>query len=339
MFLDNVEAIWGAASQQDWIARWTSIGNAHCSRAELDIKNGDLDEATEAWLSSLTAFEVARRLLEEDGPQTEEILAKMEATVSKVGRSPHHNIESVEISTCEPADLQAYYLSAGDPFPRAPSVICISSEDETRATLLARLMPAAIGRGMSVLVVSHDDVVDRPRGRSGTMLSCCVDYLSGRSDVDADRIGVYGEGLSAALATDLAVPDRRVAAAVCDGGLWNCVRMRASVDWMTRTEATIDEDIISARRLRLLRRLGCPVLVVAGGRSIVSVSEALKLQTDCFATRIDLELAMPRMIGTVAANKENFVVADDCIFSWLERKLTYAASFGQSTLSTQQPTY
>lgn len=78
---------------------------------------------------------------------------------------------------------------------------------------------------------------------------------------------------------------------------------------------------MSARRSRLVRQLKCPVLVVAGGRGILGVSEAIKLRADCMAARIDLELAMPRMIRIDAGEVENFVVADDCVFGWLERKL------------------
>ncbi|MGL3210469.1 alpha/beta hydrolase family protein [Bradyrhizobium sp. BR 1433] len=155
----------------------------------------------------------------------------------------------------------------------------------------------------------------------GTMLSGCLDYLSSRPDVDARRIGIYGEGLSAALATDFAVSDSRVVAAVCDCGFWSLVRLLASVDWMARM--TANADVVSELRSRLVRQLRCPALVVAGGSNIVSVSEAVTLQADCMAARINVELAIGHTADdpAPAGEIENFVSFDDRIFGWLEHKL------------------
>lgn len=321
VFLDNLEDIYGATGRQDWVSRWTNIGDAHRLVGDLNGKKGGFLKATEAWLCALTAFEVARQLVDKDDRDSKEISAKVEAGIQEVGLSLERQFERVSISCCNQAELLAYYLAADSPEQSAPAVICISREGETRATLLGRLLPAIIGRGMSVLVVAHDDLPNYWRGQSDLWLSCCLDYLSHRPDVDADRIGVYGEGMSAALATDFAVSDRRIAAAVCDGGVWNLAHVVASVGWMVGSAELVDEDAVSVRRLQLLRQLNCPVLVVVGGRGIVSLSEAIKLQADCPPARTDLELIIPRMSRTPVGEIENFVNSDDSIFGWLERKL------------------
>lgn len=325
IFLDDLpaEVIQGAAGRQSWAARWTKIGDAHYHSAELKTKNGSFDEAADNWLCGLTALEVARRLVDEDDPLGGEISARVEAGIRRVGLSSRRAIEQMRISCSDDADLVAYYLAAEAPDTYAPAVICISREEETGATLLGRLLPALIGRRMSVLVVSHDDLCNHVCGQPEMLLSCCWDYLSLRPDVDSTRIGVYGEGLSAILATDFALSDSRIAAAVCDGGLWAWIRTSASVSWMTNAADLADEHVISARRSRLARRLRCPALVVAGGRGIVSISEAIKLQTDCMASRIDLEVSLPRMIKNPEGEIENFVTSDHCILGWLERKLTH----------------
>ncbi|WP_407175481.1 hypothetical protein [Bradyrhizobium sp. STM 3562] len=320
MFLDNLSAdvICGAMGRQNWVARWTEIGDAQCLLADLNIKKGAFDEATEAWLCALTAFEVARRMVDEEDPKRGDISAKVETNIQKFRLSLRHKIERVKISCSDQAEFLAYYLPAGNSELCAPAVICISSEEETGATLLGRLLPAVIGRGMSLLIISHDDISSS--SGSQVLLSCCLDYLSLRRDGNAGRIGVYGEGLSAALATDFAASDSRVGAVVCDGGLWSLTRLLASVGWMTR--GAVDEDVVSELRLRLVRQLRCPALVVAGGRGIVSVSEAIKLQADCLMASIDMELAIPQMARTPAGEIENFVSFDDRIFGWLKHKLT-----------------
>lgn len=321
IFLDTLENNEEAIGRQNWIARWTELGDAHCLLGDRNIKKGASHEATEAWLCALTAFEVARRLIDEIDPRNAEVSAKVEAGIQRFALCPEHKVEQVLLACDDQPEFPAYYLPAGDRGLSAPAVICISSEQEAGATLLGRLLPVVSGRGVSVLVVSHDDLSGQWRGQSNMLLSCCLDHLAARPEVDDTRIGVFGEGLSAILATDFAASESRVAAAVCDGGLWNLARRLASVAWMTGTADEMNEDVLSARRSHLVRQLTCPVLVVAGGRGIVSASEAIKLQAECVAARIDLEVAMPRMIRTHAGDVENFVVADDVIFGWLERKL------------------
>ncbi len=333
MFLDNFapDVICGAIGRQNWVARWTEIGDAQCRRADLNIRRKAFDEAGEAWLCALTAFEVARRIVDEDDPKSRAISAKVEANIQRFGMSLRQKVERVQIACGDQSEFIAYHVSAVDPELCAPAVICISSEQETGATLLGRLLPAVIGRGMSVLIVSHDDISYGSGVQSEVLLSCCLDYLSSRPDVDARRIGVYGDGFSAALATDFAVSDSRVAAAVCDGGFWSFARMLASVSWLTRT--TADDDVVSELRSRLVGRLRCPALVVAGGNSIVSVSEAIKLQAECTAACIDMEVAIPQMVRTPAGEIENFVSFDDRIFGWLEHKLRMANEWRAHTES------
>ncbi|MCK1516088.1 alpha/beta hydrolase [Bradyrhizobium sp. 190] len=323
LFLDNLqrESVHRASGRKNWVARWTRIGNAHCLRGDLNIRTGAFEEATEAWLCGLTAFEVARRLVDDGDPQVGAVSAKIEAGIQRLGLSLEQKAERVKIPCWDQFEFFAYYLPAGGSC--APAVICISKEEETGARLLGRLLPVVIGRGISVLVVSYDEISDRSYGQS-EVLSCCLDYLSFRPEVDAGRIGVYGEGMSAVLATDFAASDRRVAAAVCDGGLWNWARILASVGWMAGAADVPEEEAVSARRSRLVRQLRCPVLVVAGGRGLVSVPEAVKLQADCAAASLDLQLSIPRMIETPVGEIENFVVSDDCIFEWLEQNLAHA---------------
>lgn len=324
-FLDNLESIYGTTGLQAWVKSWTSIGDTHSRIADLRLDEGAFDGATEAWLSALTAFEVARRL-DEEGRQDDDVSGKVEAGIQRLG-CLGLGLERVQIAGGEQGEFQAYYFAASGSELRSPAVICITSEDETGTTLLGRILPVVAARGLSILVVSHDDVSNHWRGRAQTSLSCCLDYLSGRADVDPPRIGVYGEGLSAVLATDFAISDRRVAAAVCDGGLWSWTRTLASVRWMSSTAAdVVDEDVASLRRSRLLQQLKCPVLVVVGGRGTVSASEAIKLHADCRAARIELELVMPRTTRLASNEVENFVTTDDCVFGWLERKLTHGSA-------------
>lgn len=323
-FLDNlsVQHDHGAMGRRNLVTRWTKLGNDHYIQGELHIGKGAFNEATDAWLCALTAFEVARRLVDGGDPQREDLCAKIEGGIQKLELSLSRKVERVRLAFCDHAEILAYYLPAANLDSPGPAVICISMEEEAGAMLLGRLLPEIIGRDLSVLVISYDDVSNCSWGQSEALLSHCLDYLSGRPETDGTRIGVYGEGLSAALATEFAASDRRVAAAVCDGGLWNWARIAASVDWMTgAADAAVSDNVLLARRSQLVRQMSCPVLVVAGGRGIVGLSEAIKLQAECLAARIELDLASPRIIRSPGDEIENFVTSDECIFEWLEHKL------------------
>ncbi|MGY3146497.1 hypothetical protein ACVWYQ_003496 [Bradyrhizobium sp. USDA 3397] len=318
-FLENLDAS-RAAGGAEWFSRWIEIGDAHGMLGNAKCREGNVDEAAKAWLCALTAFELAKRLAREQAGQGKAVSARIGSAIETFG-SLKQPIERVQIECYDQSAIEAHYLPS-DGSSRAPAIICISAEDETSTTLLGRLLPAAAHRGMSVLAVTYDDVSDNRRGHSNEILSCCLDYLSTRDDVDATRIGVYGDGMAAALATDLAVSDSRVAAAVCDGGLWNWARTMAAVEWVAGVPNAPDDEVIAARRLRLLRRLKCPVLVVAGGRGIVSASEAIELQNACAVARMDLQLIISPSTMTDAGELENFVICDDRIFGWLEQRLS-----------------
>ncbi|MCK1667924.1 dienelactone hydrolase family protein [Bradyrhizobium sp. 153] len=303
----------------EWFSRWIEIGDAHGVLGDAKRREGKIDEAAKAWLCALTAFEIAKRLAGEQAVLGEDVSSKIGSAIETFG-SLKQRIERVQIECYDQSAIEAHYLPA-DGYSRAPAIICISAEDETSTKLLGRLLPAAAHRGMSVLAVTYDDVSDNRRGHSSEILSCCLDYLSTRDDVDVTRIGVYGDTMGAALATDLAVSDSRVAAAVCDGGLWSWARTMAAVEWVSGVPNTPNDDLIAARRLRLLRQLKCPVLVVAGGRGIASASEAIELQNACAAGRMDVQLIISPSTMTDAGEIDNFVICDDRIFGWLEQRL------------------
>ncbi|MCK1738264.1 hypothetical protein IVA79_30780 [Bradyrhizobium sp. 138] len=323
-FLDGLlpEDYRAQLARQNWGTTWAGTGDAYRRLADLNISRKEYDEATEAWLCALTAFEVARRVVADDDPRRANVSAKVENCLQRIGLCFGHEVECVQIACGDLGAFLAYYLPAGTPNSRAPAVICVSNEEEKGVTLLGRLLPVVIGRGMSVLVVSHEHIANQARGGSQIVLSHCLDHLSVRPDVNSGRIGIYGDGLSASLATDFAVYDRRIAAAVCDGGIWNWTRSRKSIDWMTSTDDGAERNMESGHRSRLARLPNCPILVVAGGRGVVSVSEAIKLQSDCMAARIDVDLVVPQLIrGGVCEEVDNFVSSDACTFRWLEQKL------------------
>ncbi|WLA67217.1 alpha/beta hydrolase family protein [Bradyrhizobium diazoefficiens] len=231
-----------------------------------------------------------------------------------------HAIEHVEIDGFEQGALTGFFLPALCHGPSAPAVICIADEDVTLASMMSRLLPASLRRNMSLLLIDPGSSPVRRPLKQEHILQCWLDYLEARPDVDAQRIAIYGEGAGASHASRLVLSDRRVAAAVCDGGLLRSVAHRASVHWMTGVEQVV-EGGASMRPLSSPRRMACPLLMVVGSRSMVREQEALELQAGYRQAGADCSVVVPNRIPYPLGEVENFITVDDFIFEWLDAKL------------------
>src|SRR5260370_35112740 len=103
----------------------------------------------------------------------------------------------------------------------------------------------AVGKELSLLLVDHpgfDPVSGRHQASrladSHLLFSRWLDDLLTRTEVDPDRIALYGDGLGAAYATHAAKHDGRFVAAVCDGGLWEAKERAFAVGRMSGGAAT-----------------------------------------------------------------------------------------------------
>jgi hypothetical protein len=329
VFMDNILAADFALERPRWFSRWTRIGESYYLTADHSLKRAAFDRALEAWLCALTAFAVAKCLVDPNGRASAETAKKIQTCVHKFALYCEPRGERIRIPCYDHLEIEASFLPAAGCETRAPSIICVSDEDESADALLGKILPAAIGRGMSLLIVEGSDISNRLVARTDILLGCCLEYLAARPDVDESRIAVYGEKLAATSVASFAASDRRLAAAVCDGGLWNAARMRASIGWLSGP-GEVDEEKASMCRSRLARRIKCPVLVIASEHSAVYASEAIALQADCKAAGIDIDVAIPRTIQTPLGTIENFVTIDEFSFGWFEQKL--AARRAQLTL-------
>src|SRR5205814_10342235 len=130
------------------------------------------------------------------------------------------------------------------------------------------LLPASLRRNMSLLLIDACSLPFHRPFKPEQILQCWLDYLEARPDVDAQRIAIYGEGAGASHASRLALSDRRIAAAVCDGGLLTSAVRQASLRWMTGVGQAA-HDGTSTGSLLPARRIPCPLLMVVGSRSMV----------------------------------------------------------------------
>jgi hypothetical protein len=227
----------------------------------------------------------------------------------------------------EPA-LDACFVRSRAAAGPVPVVICISDESESNDELLDRLWTDVEGRQLSLLLVELNSILAAERlspANSGVpveaLLSSCTDYLVARSDVDEKRIGVYGRNLASTYATRLAAGDDRIAASVCDGGLWEYARTTMHLNAAGHSSETLEQARSSRLRSRFARRITGPFLVVAGDEGICSLSEAAALYDECRELSIKMALKLSQTNRTPPGDFEDCAAVTDYVFGWLARKL------------------
>ncbi|MGY8634242.1 alpha/beta hydrolase [Bradyrhizobium sp. 14AA] len=303
-----------------WAADWLRVAEDYRTSAESALADGSGRIACEAWICSLTAFEVARSLSCPDDLVSTDLADRGGVSLSSFEDDAVLAIERVEIDGLDLGALTGFFLPASRRGPSAPAVICIADEEISLASMMSRLLPAALCRNMSLLLIDAGNSPVRRALKPEHALQCWLDYLDARPDVDSQRIAIYGEGTGASHASRLVLSDRRIAAAVCDGGLLRSVMRRASVHWMTGVEQAA-WDGASARPLLSPRRIACPLLMIVGSRSMVREKEALELQAGYRQAGADCSVVVPNRIPYPEGETENFITVDDFIFEWLDSKL------------------
>ncbi|MDA9405101.1 hypothetical protein XH79_41040 [Bradyrhizobium sp. CCBAU 45389] len=303
-----------------WVSDWLRLAEDYRSSAESARADGAGRIAHEAWMCALMAFEVARSLSRPEDLASADFADKVGISLRSFADDAAQAIERVEIDGFDQGALTGFFLPALRHGPSAPAVICIADEDIALASMMSRLLPASLRRNMSLLLIDAGTSPVRRPLKQEHILQCWLDYLEARPDVDAQRIAVYGEGAGASHASRFVLSDRRIAAAVCDGGLLRLVTHRASVHWMTGVEEVAAGEA-PMRPLPSARRMGCPLLMVVGSRSMMREQEALDLQASHRQAGADCSVVVPNRIPYPLGEVENFVTVDDFIFEWLDAKL------------------
>ena len=308
------------AHRKLWVSDWSRIADEYRAFAECARGDGSLQVAREAWLCSLTALEVARNVSCPGDPASTDLAEKAGINLKGLEEDAGPVIERVKIDGFDQGSLAGYFLPAFRDGPSAPAVICVSDEHIALGSMMSRLFPASRCRNISLLLVEPGYSSVRRPAKPEHVLQRWLDYLDARPDVDPRRIAVYGEGAAASHASGLALLDRRMAAAVCDGGIVAPIMRRASLRWMIGAEPAV-HDGTPAASLLPARRIPCPLLIVSGSRSMVWEEDALELQGFYRQAGADCSTVVPNCIPYPLGEVENFVAVDDFIFDWLASKL------------------
>ena len=213
---------------ESWYREWSHLGEVNRARAQEANAKGHIQTARMNWLRAANYYRSAEFFLPHDDPRRLQLLDLTESCSQEYIRRMCPAGEVIQVPYDRTQYMDAYFLRAPYQLARQPVVICFGGLDEFKDELLHEIPKHAFPRGMSVLLVDLPGQGATLRRRklrarvdTEVPVAACVDYLLSRSDVDPERIGLYGASLGGYYAPRAASFEHRIKAVVSDGAIWD----------------------------------------------------------------------------------------------------------------------
>jgi dienelactone hydrolase len=314
--------------EQSWHREWKRLAQANRQRAEAAFAEGHMATAQRNWLRAMNYYGAAAMPLDQaDERRWVAVLAMQEcARRFLTARGP-----AGEVVTIPWADdghvLQGYFLPASPAGKRAPTVICIGEPGHRKEEFLFKLAPHARERGLSMLALDllgdqRDDYTDTLLQRRDleSSIASVMDYLETRRDVDFDRVAIVADGWGSSFVARAVLQEPRLAAAVCDGGLWDLHER----SFFASRFAISDLSIVPVPHAPLMASSAdCPVLITLGEDGWLKADRARQIvqKSRLGSSDIVLKVFTAAETGSAQAHADNPSLANEYIFDWLESQL------------------
>jgi dienelactone hydrolase len=335
--------------EESWYRQWKKAGDTNKARGDIALARGFISTASSNWLRAANYYRTAQAFMSASDKRQGSALTQMLTCSQLYLRHMTPAGEVVEVEWSDGKMLQGYFLPAPRRGARkAPVVMCIGAPDQYKEEHLYRMPRYAHERGLSLLLVDLPGQgirrsEQRVSGRYDieTAVSTWLDYLTERSEVDAGKIAVFGDGLGAPLATRAAGFDDRFAAAVCDAGIWD-LHERAFLALRLPGGAAggnFADDIDQLCRGSIARTVKCPILVALGEHDWLDASHVRRC-CEVFAARgqdIDLKIFSASETAASHAQLDNPTIGNEFIFDWIADRLGRKRAAAKSRVAVASP--
>jgi hypothetical protein len=308
------------------------LADANKARAEAAIESGHRLTAQSNWLRAANYYSAAALKIEPEDSATREsdtceLVISMRACAREYLNCLAPQGEVVQVPWLDHLGLEAYFLPApGAGSKPAPVVICIAESDQRKEYLLYKTARYARDRNMALLCVDLNGLQEGlgadagPPIRIETCVVALVDYLVERGDIDSDRIAIVGDGADSSLVAKGVALDGRLAAAVCDGGLWELLDEAADLDAGSQTRWI--------RLPPLAWKISCPLLVVLGQHSGLQADRARQLlhRDRDSGAEPSFRIFEASETGTSDAQIDNPTLVNEFIFDWIVSQMAARSS-------------
>ncbi|NEW91897.1 alpha/beta hydrolase [Rhodopseudomonas sp. BR0M22] len=304
-----------SSSGPGWRQAWEELARSHLRRAEQTRRSGKDAATQKAWLHAANYFMAAAIERTPEGPEpTLQALARTCLRHYLENLTPQG--ETVAIPWLEGRSLEGFYLPivphGADP---GPVVVCIAETRRTKEEILSLVLRSARQRGMALLCVDLPDEMAAGCCAPETGITAILDYLTDSRGIDAARIAVIGDGSPSSLVTRGIARDGRVAAAVCDGGLWDL--------WATQQTEARGAALGMMQSCARPSVLTCPLLVPLRDGDGIAPAHARHLLTERHPGNRDILLKVfGENSGTPwPIDGYDWILVADFVFDWLSRHL------------------
>jgi dienelactone hydrolase len=311
---------------ESWYREWSKTADASNERGNAALTCGNFLTAQSNWLRAINYYSAAVFDFDFADKRLQAGLANMRICARRYLEHRTPAGEVVEIPWLSGYPLEGYFLPAPAASAQTPVVICIGEPGHRKEEYLYKTARYARDRGMSLLAVDllgsdNGAQFENVVGRSDLEMavSYIMDYLTARDDVDKRRIAILGDGSGSFVARGVAL-DHRVAAAVCDGGIWD-LQERA---FLAKRIAPLDTGIpASLAGSRIARNLKCPILITIGEHGWLEAERVNVLFEQLKANQRDVTLKIFTGAETAASqgHSDNPTLANEFIFDWIANRL------------------
>jgi dienelactone hydrolase len=327
-----------AGDKESWHTEWLVVADRNRERGDEAEREGHIRTAMNCWLRAANYYRHAEFWLAPDDPRRLETFTLCESMSHKFLARLDPPGEIIEIPYEGGKTLFAYFVRSPYGGAKQPVLMSCGGLDSFKDEMWFMVGRGAIQRGMTVLMF------DGP-GQGATLrrhgiptrhdyevpVSCCIDYLATRDDVDMGRIALSGSSLGGFYAARAGCYEPRLAACISHGGnadvYENYVRrdethaMAYQIKWVYGAK-TMDEVREKARDFRVgegFRNMKCPYLIVHGAHDVNGVERARKAYESAKAQGVDVTLRFLTADNTGAdhCQHDNPTIGQELMLDWL----------------------
>jgi pimeloyl-ACP methyl ester carboxylesterase len=268
-------------SWDGWLDAWDRLGDRHAALAREAEAAGQKATAGDAWLRAAVAYHFARHVWVRDPSRSRPVHEKSVAANYAAHRMLETGLERIEFP------LDGSHIVGNLRHPghsgRPPLVLVIPGLDSTKEEFF-HTEEAFLRRGMATVSLDGpgqgESTYDLPlRHDYEVAIRVVLDALAERTDLDMDRVGVFGVSMGGYYAPRAAVFEPRLKAVV---GLSGPARIVDTWDekselmrevWLARTHSMSDEEargkVAKLDLTDVLGQLEQPALFVTGDQDFV----------------------------------------------------------------------
>ncbi|MDP6454662.1 MAG: prolyl oligopeptidase family serine peptidase [SAR202 cluster bacterium] len=330
-----------------WFDAWRWMGDRVLDLARREEEAGHRFTAAGAYLRATTYYQVGERFRTPKDAEAQDVYrASVDSFHRYMALTDRPSIEAVEVPY-QGGSLPAYFMRAENTdLAQPPCVVFFDGLDVTKEILCLRAADLA-RRGIGCLLVDGPGTGESIRFRNMPLRfdydlagSAAVDYLEGRADVDADRVGVMALSLGGYYAPRCASLEKRFKACVAWGAIWDYHatwkrRIDAAfqtalsvpghhINWALGVE-TLEQALEKLEDFRLdgvVQKMECPFLVTHGELDAqVPLEDARALYEAVGSDDKTFKTFTAEEGGHQHCQSDNQTLGTTYIFDWLQEKL------------------